>query len=119
SVKIKPFGTEIIRPGADLLGVPSSDRAESVSINYSGPSGCLIAMGYTSSADGKFASMIRFYDTQHVVQQNLYANNLRLDHAEPHMVLRNTSADFITATPTFLPVSGNSDQAVKFQRLRL
>jgi hypothetical protein len=119
TVDVAPFGTEIVRLHADLLGAASTDRVEAVSINYTGIEGSLIPTGYTASDKGKFASMIRFYDTQHVVQQNLFANNLRLKNTTPHMVLRNVSADFVSVSPTFLPASGDSNAAVKFQPVRL
>jgi hypothetical protein len=120
SVDVRPNATEIVRLRSDInvLG-KASGRVEAVSINYTGPEGSLISTGYTSSDDGKFASMIRFYDSQHVVQQNLFANNLRLKDTTQHMVLRNVSADFITATPTFLPPNGDASHAVKLQSVRL
>ncbi len=119
TVDVAPFGTEIVRLRSNTLGPASTDRVEAVSINYTGPEGSLIPTGYTASDNGKFASMIRFYDTQHVVQQNLFANNLRLKDATPHMVLQNVSADFITASPMFLPPSGDSNQAIKLGAVRL
>jgi len=119
TVDVAPFGTEIVRPHSNTLGSASTDRVEGVSINYTGPEGSLIPTGYTASDAGKFASMIRFYDTQHFVQQELFANNLQVKRAEPHMVLRNVSGDFITASPTFLPASGDSSKSVKFDPVRL
>jgi len=119
SVDVAPFGTEIVRLHSNTLGAASGGRVEAVSINYTGPAGSLIPSGYTASDAGKFASMIRFYDTQHVVQQDLFANNLRVKDATPHMVLRNVSADFITASPAFLPASGDLNNAVKLEPIRL
>jgi hypothetical protein len=119
AVEIAPFATEIVRLHSNILGPASSDRIESVSIKYTGPEGSLIPTGYTSSNDGMFASMIRFYDTSNAVQENLFANNLRLRNAAPHMVLKNVSSDFVTATPTFLPANGDSYQAVRLLPVKL
>jgi hypothetical protein len=118
-VDIGPFATEIVRLNSDIHGSAAAGRVEAVSIKYVGPEGSLIPAGYTSSANGRFASMIRFYDARQIVQQNLYANNLRVKNARPHMVLRNVSTDFITATPAFLPPSGDADQSVKLSPIQL
>jgi hypothetical protein len=119
SVDVPPFGTEIVRVHSNMLGPASSDRVEAVSIDYTGPEGSLIPTGYTASDGGKFASMIRFYDTQHIVQQDLFANNLHVNDATPHMVLRNVSADFIMASPTFVAASGDMNNAIKLKPIRL
>jgi hypothetical protein len=118
-VDVGPFATEIVRLNSNILGPAAAGRVESVSINYAGPEGSLIPAGYTSSAEGKFASMIRFYDTQRTVQQHLYATNLQIKNAKPHMALRNVSTDFVTATPTFLPPNGDPNQAVKLTPIKL
>jgi hypothetical protein len=117
AVDVAPFGTEIVRLRRDLTA--ASADGEAVSINYTGPAGCLIPTGYTSSDDGKFSSMIRFYDTQHLVQQNLFANNLRLKYSVPHMVLRNTSGQVVTATPKFLTSAGDPVDIPGLAALRL
>jgi hypothetical protein len=104
-VDIAPFATEIVRLPSNSGEGPASN-VQAVSIDYAGPSGSLISTGITSSNDGKFASMIRFYDKEKTVQANLYASNLRLRKVTPRMVLRNTSSDFITATPQFLLPDG-------------
>lgn len=118
-VDIGPFTTEIVRLNSINRGSAASGRADAVSISYIGPEGSLIPTGYTSSASGRFASMIRFYDAQQIVQQHLYANNLRIKHTKPHMVLRNVSTDFVIATPAFLPPSGDADQSVKLPPIQL
>jgi len=118
-VDVRPFATEIVRLNSNIQSSAASDRGEAVSINYVGPEGSLIPTGYTSSANGKFASMIRFYDARQIVQQHLYATNLRVKNAKPHMVLRNVSTDFVTATPTFLSPNGDSDQSVKLSSIKL
>ncbi len=118
---IAPFATEIVRlrsQGADQSS-SKAGKVEAVSISYTGPSGSLIPAGITSSSDGKFTSMIRFYDTQNVVQPNLYANNLRLKDSEPRMVLRNTSSGVITARPKFLTDAGTPLDAVNLPAIRL
>jgi hypothetical protein len=119
AIRVAPFATEVMRLDADASHPRLSDQTEGVSITHTGPAGCLIPTGITSSVNGKFASMIRFYDTANFVQQNLYGNNLRLDNAVPHMMLRNSSPDYITATPIFLPTTGNSDQAIRLRSLWL
>ncbi len=108
SVDIRPFATEIVRSRTRGLSLSSSDRsrAESVSINYTGPAGSLIPSGYFGSAQEKFTSTIRFYNPPNVVQPNLYANNLRLRNSTPHMLLKNTSTAFVKARPKFLDAGG-------------
>jgi hypothetical protein len=118
-VDVRPFATEIVRLNSDVHSSATADRVEAVSIKYVGPEGSLIPTGYTSSANGKFASMIRFYDARQIVQQHLYATNLRIKDARPHMVLRNVSTGFVTATPAFLPPSGDADQSVKLPPIQL
>lgn len=118
-VDIRPFATEIVRSRTRGLSLSSSDRsrAESVSINYTGPAGSLIPSGYIGSAQGKFTSTIRFYNPPNVVQANLYANNLRLKNATPHMVLKNTSTAFVKARPKFLDAGGVTIVELPPQRL--
>jgi hypothetical protein len=118
-VDVRPFATEIVRLRSDVHSSGAADRIGAVSVNYVGPEGTLIPTGYTSSANGKFASMIRFYDARQIVQQNLYATNLRVKNAKPRMVLRNVSTDLVTATPAFLPPSGDTDQSVKLPPIQL
>jgi hypothetical protein len=119
SVEVAPFGTEIVRLQAKVFDTASDDRIEAVSLSYTGPAGSLIPTGYTASDNGKFSSMIRFYDTQHIVQPDLFANNLRVKNAKLHLVLRNVSANFVKATPSFLPGSGDQANAVTLQTVRL
>jgi len=105
---IGPFATEIVRSRGEGLSLSSSNesRPESVSISYTGATGSLIPAGFIGSARERFTSSIRFYNPPNVVQPNLYANNLRLKDATPHMVLRNTSTDFVNARPRFLTANG-------------
>jgi hypothetical protein len=81
-------------------------KSESVIINSVGPMGSLIARGIVGSADGRFTSSIRFYDTQKVIQPNLYSTRFRLKNVVPRVLLRNTTAGAIVARPRFLPESG-------------
>ncbi len=118
-VDVGPHATEIVRMKSIVRSPAAADWVEAVSISYVGPEGSLIPAGYTSSANGRFASMIRFYDARQIVQQNLYANNLRIKNARPHMALRNVSTDFVTATPAFLPPSGDANQSVKLSPISL
>ena len=116
SVEVRPFATELVRLDSD---VDNLDRAGAVSLSYTGPEGGLIPTGYTSSADGRFTSMIRFYDTQQIVQPNLYATDLRIRGAKPRMVLRNISNNSIEATPVFLPLDEGTDQSIKLPVISL
>ena len=117
-VDIEPFATKIVRR-SEVLGLLSSDadRAQAVSINYTGAAGSLIPTGFITSAQGRFTSTIRFYNPPNVVQPNLYANNLRLKDATPHMVLRNTSSQFVMARPRFLTAEGATAVELRAQRL--
>lgn len=115
---IAPFATQIVRR-SENSGQSHDNRATGVSINYTGPQGSLIPTGFMSSANGKFTSNIRFYNTPNSVQPNLYANNLRLKDTVPRMVLRNTSPDFVTAQPRFLTAAGTPSEMVKLPTLRL
>jgi hypothetical protein len=111
AVTVKPFATELVPLENEFVG-RKAGRADAVRVNYTGGDGGLIPTGFTTSADGQFASMIRFYDTQNLVQQNLFASSLRLDQTVPHLVLRNTSADYVTATPKFLSGSGDDSRVI-------
>jgi hypothetical protein len=122
--EIAPYATEVVRRTDDGSGQPSSNlgsngRGEAVSITYTGPTGSLIPAGVTSSGDGKFASMIRFYNPAGVVQPHLYANSLRLKNAALHMVLRNTSPDSLLASPRFLTSTGSAKDAVRIPQVKL
>lgn len=118
-MNVAPFATEIVRRRSQDSGESDDERAGGISINYSGPQGSLIPTGFVSSANGRFTSNIRFYNTPNVVQPNLYANNLRLKDTVPHLVLRNTSPDFLTARPRFLTAAGTPSGMVKLPTLRL
>src|SRR5436190_5703391 len=119
SLDIGPFATELVRSRGNGLSLSSSDRSrpETVSINYTGPEGSLIPAGYIGSAKEKFTSTIRFYNPPNTIQPNLYASNLRLKHASPHMLLKNTSAAFVEARPKFLTDDGETLVELPAQRL--
>lgn len=119
SLDIKPFATELVRSHGDGLSLSSSDRdrAETVSINYTGQAGSLIPAGFVGSAKEKFSSTIRFYTPGNVVQPNLYANNLRLTSTTPHMILKNTSSAFVEARPKFMTVGGTTAFELPAQQL--
>lgn len=104
SVNIPPLGTRYVRKNFPLIG---SDGADSVKLTTVGPSGSLKATGYVISnilsSSHKFASSIRFYDTNGAAQQKLFATNFRLKNTSSRLLLRNTSSNSLIATPKFYP----------------
>jgi hypothetical protein len=121
SIDIAPFATEIIRPRSQELSLLAQNRGkgEAVTINYTGAAGSLIPTGFVSSSDGKFTSLIRFYNTPGVVQPDLFATNLRLKDSQPHLILRNTSSGSITARPKFLTSTGIDVETFKLSPIKL
>lgn len=111
-VNVAPYATEIVKRRNN--GQNQSDtKAESVRIESSGELGRLIPTGLVVSNNGGFASSIRFYDPQNIAQPNLYATNFRLKDSTPHLVLKNTSDNPVTAQPRFLPASGEGGGVVE------
>lgn len=106
---VAPFATKIIT----RQSIQSQSEAESVKITSSGQTGRLITTGAMTTTDGNFTSSIRFYDTQNIVQSNLYATNFRLKNSTPYIVLKNTTASAITAQPRFLPTAGEGSGVVQ------
>jgi len=104
-VEVPAFGTEFVRRRYDGSGRTRSEKEpQAVTITANGAPGSVIPAGVVSSPDGSFTSAIRFYDTQNAVQPNLYSTRFRLANVKPRMLLRNTGAKTISATPRFLPV---------------
>jgi hypothetical protein len=103
NVSLAPHATQIIRRTHD--GKASGD---SVIIHTYGVIGSVVPAGLIAAADGSFNSTIRFYDTEHAKQPNLFANGARLAGVTPHLVLKNTTTAAIVATPKFLPLAGST-----------
>jgi len=101
SVYLQPHATEIVHNKTK-----SGQTAQSVVINVTGAAGSIVPTGLITTKDGRYNSVIRFYNPQSAKQPNLYANGFRLAHVTPHMVLRNTTDAPLAATPKFIPLSG-------------
>lgn len=114
-VNIAPYVTEIVLRRASGRRDPrrANMEGESVTINSNGQLGRLITSGLVTSADGDFTSSLRFYDTQNIAQPNLYATNFRLKNSEAHLLLRNTTANAVTARSRFLPATGAAGGVVE------
>jgi hypothetical protein len=113
-VDIAPFATRYLRRAAGEGDAPDAVRLTTV-----GPPGSLRAVGVVASAGLGFANSIRFYDTRGAVQEHLFATNLRLKNAVPHMVLRNTTDAPVTAQPRFRPADGEAGGVVELPALTL
>jgi hypothetical protein len=81
---------------------------ESVSISVTGPAGSIIPTGLITAKDGSFNSVIRFYDPSSAKQPNLYGNGFRVRGNTAHMVLKNTTSNWIAVVPKFTPLNGSS-----------
>jgi len=103
-VSIPAFGTELVRRRSEERSNSEKGKPEAVTINSKGVTGSVIPAGVIASTDGSFTSAIRFYDTQNIVQPNLYSTRFRLGNVKARMLLRNTGTKTISATPRFLPV---------------
>jgi hypothetical protein len=118
-VEVPAFGTELIRRRYQQHGRDSgAARADGVTIT-SAEGGNLIFTGAVVSDDHGFASSIRFYDTENVAQQNLFATNFRALRVKATMVLRNTGAQSVVATPRFRPVNGDADSFIDLAAVTL
>jgi hypothetical protein len=111
-VNIAPYATEIVKRRNNGQN-QSNAEAESVRIESSGEPGRLITTGLVVSNNRDFASSIRFYDPQNVSQPNLYATNFRLKDSTPYLILKNTTADAVTARPRFLPAAGEGSGVIE------
>src|SRR6185436_6489381 len=94
-------------------------ETDSIKLTTVGPEGSLRVMGFVVADDNSFTSSIRFHDTKKIVQPNLYATNLRLKHADPRIVLKNTSAVAVSARPRFFTAKGELDNPVELPALPL
>jgi hypothetical protein len=99
SIQIAPNGTEIIRR-------QNSKDVESVRIDITGLPGSIIPTGVITTKGGSFNSVIRFYDTKITRQPHLFANGLRLGGVTPHLVLKNTSTEPVTAQAAAISLAG-------------
>ncbi len=112
-INLAPYQTEIINRKNNGQNQTNNVEAESVIINTSGQPGRVITTGLVVSNNGNFASSIRFYDTENVAQPNLYSTNFRLKETTPHIILKNTTANTITARPRFLPTAGEGSGVIE------
>lgn len=108
-IEVPAFGTEIIRRRSPQRGAVPADG---LTITSADGSVDLIAAGAVLSPGRGFRSSIRFYDTEVVAQQNLFATNVRLQNVNSTLVLRNVSNADVIATPRIRPVSGDSNNFV-------
>jgi hypothetical protein len=115
-----PHETRTIIREPDRVGLQAGAaiRADSMRIEVAGPVGSVRAIGFVETR-GKFSGAIRFYDPATARQPNLFATNLRLGHAWPALVLKNTSDSFVTATPRFLPFDDATGQPVELTPVML
>jgi hypothetical protein len=108
-VDIAPFATRYIRRNNSN----NSGSSQSVKLITNGAAGSLKAVGYvtsgSNSTNNRFASSIRFYDTQGIVQPKLFANNFRVKNSESHLLLKNTTTASITAQAHFRPTDGSGE----------
>lgn len=95
-VEIAPFATRYIR----------RQRGNSVKLTTAGAAGSLKATGFVTNSSQRFTSGIRFYDTQGIVQPNLFATNFKLKNHSPHLLLKNTATTSIAVQPRFRPMNG-------------
>jgi hypothetical protein len=105
NVRLAPHTTEIVER---RVSGQQGDSPESLRIQTDGPTGSLRATGFVRTSDHKFTSGILFYDPQNVRQQHLFASNLRIKNAEPHLALKNISDAILTARPKFFPSTGST-----------
>jgi hypothetical protein len=119
-VEVPSFGTQLIRRNSQRSGGSlNADRgADAVKVTSAGGSYLFLAGAVMSDTD-RFTSSIRFYDTVNVVQQNLFATNFRLHQVRPLLVLRNTGAEDIVATPRFRSVTGDPNNFIDLAAVNL
>jgi hypothetical protein len=113
-VKVRSFGTELVRRHRGQSGTV---EAEGVRITSADGSGDLIPTGVVLGSH--FSSSIRFYDTKMVAQQNLYATNFRLHQVSTKIVLRNTGEQGVIATPRLRPAQGNPNDFIDLSAITL
>ncbi len=112
-IDVPSFGTELVRKNSQPRGGGrNTEGAEAVRITAADGSSDLVVAGAVTAKNDSFTSSIRFYDTKNVAQQNLYATNFRLHGASSKLVLRNTGAEDIIATPRFRPVKGDPNDFI-------
>ena len=98
-VSIAPFATRYIR----------RQNGNSVKLTTTGAVGSLKATGFVTNNSQNFTSGIRFYETQSVVQPNLFASNFKVKNHTSHLLLKNTSAASVTAQARFSPTTGTGN----------
>jgi hypothetical protein len=119
-VNIGPSATEYVRLRA--LGKEDTraqdGRGVSLRLNTVGPAGSLKVAGVVTS-DDRLVSSIRFYDTQSMVQPNLFATNMKLSGHKPRIVLKNTSPISVTAQARFRTEAGEAANPVQLPAIVL
>lgn len=113
-MEIAPFGTHLIERKSQ-----SASKRDGVTLEVLGSNTDLVATGVVTSQDRSFTSSIRFYDTRNVAQPNLYATNFRLKGVNPHLLLRNTGSQTISATPRFIPAPGDPNNFIDLPSVTL
>jgi len=114
-IEVPAFGTQLIRRNSQSH---TSSNADGVTVTSADGNHLFFTGAVMSESDG-FTSSIRFYDTENVVQQNLFATNFRLHHVRPLLVLRNTGAEDIIATPRFRPANGDPNNFIDLAAVNL
>jgi len=110
-LQVPAFGTEIIRRSITEHGSGTTE-ADAVTIRSVDGSVDFVVAGAVLSPKRGFTSSIRFYDTEVVAQQNLFATNARLHNVDSRLVLRNVGNSDLVATPRLRPVSGDANNFV-------
>ncbi len=114
-VDIAPFATEVVKRKENQSGghSTSTGATDSVIINSQGTPGSLIATGIISSSNGKFTASARFYDIHNGVQPSLFSTRFKMKNVVPHLLLRNTTTEVVSAQPRFNPAAGESGTSVE------
>jgi hypothetical protein len=119
-VNIAPSATEYVRLRArgkdDSRG--QDGKGVSLRLDTVGPAGSLKAAGVVVSED-RLVSSIRFYDTQSMVQPNLFATNMKLRGQKPRILLKNTGQTSVTAQARFRSDAGEAANPVQLPAIIL
>lgn len=115
-IEVAPFGTELVRRRSPQQQALSADG---VTVRSADGSVDLIVAGAVLTADRGFTGSIRFYDTEIVAQQNLFATNFRLHNVDSHVVLRNVGATDVLTTPRIRPVNGDPNNFIDLPAVTL
>jgi len=122
TVQLDPHATVVLdhrSNGQHNSPSPSDGFADSLRFEAVGPVGSLRVTGFVRTDDKSFTSGIHFYDPQTVRQPHLFATDLRVQNATPHLTLKNTSDIIVTARPRFLPPAGGSNSPLELAPVTL